>query len=112
MGLSNNGVIRVKCFRYNPAEDRESHFETYEVPFREHLSVLNVLEYISRNLDPSLGYVSYCRHGICGECKVKVNGKNVLACKVPATRSLLIEPVSQERVVRDLIISDDKERGK
>lgn len=101
---SQNNMIEVECFRFDPESDKKPRFQSYKVPFQENMSVLNVLDYIFENLDNTLGYVSFCRHGVCGECKVKVNGRKGLACKMLAQKKMRIEPVSADKVVRDLIV--------
>ena len=104
---SPNNMIKVECFRFNPELDKKPKFCSYQVPFQENMSVLNVLDYIFENLDSSLGYLSFCRHGVCGECKIKVNGKSGLACKMPAQKNMRVEPVSIDKVIRDLIVLSD-----
>jgi len=106
--LSQDNIIEVECFRFDPKSDKKPRFQLYKVPFQENISVLNVLDYIFENLDSTLGYVSFCRHGVCGECKVKVNGRKGLACKMPAQRKMRIEPISIDKVVRDLIVASDR----
>lgn len=53
----------------------DSHFESYEIPVAEGeiLSVLNVLEYIYRELDPTLAFFDHaaCRPG----CLRQVHGE-------------------------------------
>ena len=104
---SPNNMIKVECFRFNPELDKKPRFCSYQVPFQENMSVLNVLDYIFENLDSSLGYLSFCRHGVCGECKIKVNGKRGLACKIPAQKNMRIEPVFTDKIIRDLIVLSD-----
>jgi len=77
--------IKVKVFRFDPTVEKEPHYETYEVPLTEGMSVLDILDYIYENIDSSLAYYDHaaCRHGICGGCAVVVNGKTCLACQTP-----------------------------
>ena len=83
-----------------------SHFESYEIPVAEGeiLSVLNVLEYIYRELDPTLAFFDHaaCRQAACGKCMVKLDGAVKLACKEIAHDGMVLEPYS-DRVVRDLL---------
>lgn len=84
----------------------DSRLQEYAVSFPEGeiVSVLNVLEYIYRELDPTLAFFDHaaCRQAACGKCAVKVNGAVKLACKEPAQETMLLEPFSS-RVVRDLL---------
>lgn len=84
-----------------------SGIDTFEVPaVKGRWTVMDVLDYIALNIDPSLGYYrhSVCNQGICGRCGVKVNGKAALACTSKVQEEeLLLEPRSG-KVVRDLIV--------
>ena len=97
--------IKVKCFRFDPSCEKEPRYQYYYVPIEGEMSVLNVLDYIYEQLDPSLAYRRYvaCKRGVCTECAVRVNGKNELACRKSVDGDLTIEPVSKERVSRDLV---------
>jgi succinate dehydrogenase/fumarate reductase-like Fe-S protein len=95
--------IKVTCFRFDPMVDKSSRMETYVVPIDEMTSVLNVLEYIQKNCEPSLAYYSCCRRGLCAKCNVKVNGVNGLACEMVVEGDMIIEPVHEDRVQRDLV---------
>ncbi len=95
--------IEVTCFRFDPATDEGPHRQNYRVPIEGITSVLNILEYIQKNLDPSLAYYDCCRRGLCGKCPVKVNGVKGLACEMVVDGDITIEPISEEKVQRDLV---------
>ena len=84
----------------------ESYLQEYTVSFPEEeiVSVLNVLETIYREQDPTLAFFDHaaCRQAAGGKCMVKVDGAVKLACKEPAHETMLLEPYSS-RVVRDLL---------
>lgn len=86
--------------------EEESYLQEYVLPLTsdEPVSVMNVLEYIYENLDPTLAYFSHaaCRQAACGKCMVKVDGQVRLACKEHARDGMLLEPYSKT-VVRDLL---------
>ena len=56
-------------------------FTTYAVPRRESQTVLDVVTYIQRHLEPSLGYRFACRVGMCGSCAMTVNGQARWTCR-------------------------------
>jgi len=95
--------IRVTCYRFDPSAEKESRRETYVVPLRGIMSVLNVLEYIQKPHDPSLAYYSCCRRGLCAKCPVKVNGVNGLACEMVVVGDIVVEPVNEKKIQRDLV---------
>ena len=82
-------------------------FRTYEVPREESQTVLDVVTYIQRSLDPSLAYRYACRVGMCGSCAMTVNGVARWTCrthvaKVARGDALEIAPLSNLPVIKDL----------
>jgi succinate dehydrogenase / fumarate reductase, iron-sulfur subunit len=78
---------------------------SFEADERAVLSILDGLEYIYQNLDPTLAFFHHaaCRQAACGKCMLKANGKSVLACKQKlAEGGLLLEPFGKT-VVKDLV---------
>jgi len=94
--------IKVTCYRFDPVTDKQPRQETYVVPIQGIMSVLNVLEYIQRHHDPSLAYYSCCRRGLCAKCPVKVNGVNGLACEMVVDGDIVVEPIHEKKIQRDL----------
>lgn len=97
----------VKIARFDPDTSRAWEQE-YEVDTtKQSMTVMDVLDYIAKNLDPTLAYYrhSICNHGICGRCVLQVNGKTKLACTERADdyESLSLAPVTSFPVVRDLV---------
>lgn len=83
-------------------------FVTYEVPRLESQTVLDVVTYIQRHLDPSLSYRFACRVGMCGSCAMTVNGKARWTCrthvsKVAKDGKLELAPLSNLPVIKDLV---------
>lgn len=95
---------QVRVFRYDPSQDQEPHYEFFEVPLENGMVVLDVLRYIYENLDGSLAFEHGCRYGRCGLCAVKLNGEPRLACQTIAEPQMIIEPLSNFPVVRDLVV--------
>ena len=83
-------------------------FVNYEVPRRDSQTVLDVVTYIQRHLDPGLSYRYACRVGMCGSCAMTVNGEARWTCrthvsKVAADGRLEIAPLANMPVVKDLV---------
>ena len=94
--------MRVHISRFDPNTDAAPHTETYDVRVEGGARVLNVLDAVRDEIDPTLGYRHCCRAGQCGSCAVRVNGESVLACMEEAHDGDLIEPLELPRI-RDLI---------
>lgn len=76
-------------------------------------TILELLDYIKFYKDISLSYRAQCRASICGTCGVKVNGQSVLACKtkvldIAVNGEILIEPLSNMEVIKDLVVNHDE----
>ncbi len=113
-----NGIttqtITFKVFRFNSETDYLPYYNTIEMEVTSEEVVLDILNRIKWEHDGSFSYRRSCRHGICGACAIKVNGKGVLACKERMNdmielfgNELTLEPLSIKRAVKDMII--DKE---
>ncbi len=96
--------INVKILRFKPWEDKKPRFVTYKVHIHGKSSILNVLNYISENIDPTLGFYSSCRIGKCMGCQVVVNGKVRLACTTPVEGDIVLEPLRKFKVIKDLVV--------
>src|SRR4051812_16641990 len=69
--------LRVRIWRGGESGE----FETYEVPRLESQTILDVVTYVQRNLEPTLAYRFACRVGMCGSCAMTVNGKARWTCR-------------------------------
>ena len=93
--------MRLKIKRYHPHFEPPLIVMEYEVEKKE--TLLEALQDIKKK-DRSLTFSFMCRSGICGSCAVRVNGKEVLACAYEPKDGDLVEPLSQMKVVRDLVV--------
>ena len=106
--------LKIKVFRFNKDTDYLPHYDTFEMNVNQDELVLDVMNRIKWEHDGSFSYRRSCRHGICGSCAVKVNGKATLACKDRVFElvdifgtELTIEPQDITRAYKDMVI--DKE---
>jgi succinate dehydrogenase/fumarate reductase iron-sulfur protein len=100
--MEKNKIVKVKCFRFDPKEEQEPHYDNFEVPMNGPLNVQDCLVYIRKNLDPTLAFFINCRLGFCRRCLVRVNGKSCLACITEVQDDFLVEPLLKDKVIRDL----------
>jgi fumarate reductase iron-sulfur subunit len=82
-------------------------YQTYNVPQRESQTVLDVVTFVQRHIDPTLSYRFACRVGVCGSCAMTVNGKPRWTCrthvaKVARGGRLEIGPLENLPVIKDL----------
>ena len=99
--------VTVKIFRYNPEKDTRGHYETYKVDAHENDRILDVLELIKGHTDGSLSFRRSCAHGVCGSDAMRINGRNMLACKTlvrDVGANITVEPILGLKVAKDLIV--------
>ena len=86
----------------------DGRFQRFEVPRQESQTVLDVVTYIQRHLEPALAYRFACRVGMCGSCAMTVNGVARWTCRTHVARvarddRLRIGPLANLPVIRDLV---------
>ncbi len=103
--------MTFKVFRFNSETDFLPYYKNYVLDVRPEDMVLDVLDRIKWDKDGTFSYRRSCRHGICGSCAVKVNGKATLACKDRVSdlveifgEDLVIEPQDKGRAIKDMVI--------
>ena len=64
-------------------------------------------------MDPQLGSRQSCHATFCGTSRVRVNGRDALACKglVKDREPPLIEPTALHPVMRDLVVDFDRKNS-
>jgi succinate dehydrogenase iron-sulfur subunit len=87
----------------------EGAFREFEVPRHPSQTVLDVVTYIQRSLDPTLAYRYACRVGMCGSCAMSVNGVPRWTCrthidKVARNDRVEVAPLKNLPVIRDLVV--------
>jgi fumarate reductase iron-sulfur subunit len=85
----------------------EGRYQSYRVPLRESQTVLDVVTFVQRHLDPTLSYRFACRVGVCGSCAMTVNGRPRWTCRthvasVATGGRLEIGPLANLPVIKDL----------
>lgn len=100
--LREGDTVTAHVRRFTPGE--EPRFETFRVPYQKWMRILDVLIYISEELESDLSYRWYCGSKMCGTCAMRVNGRETLACWAAAEREMTIEPLRNLPVVRDLTV--------
>ena len=97
--------LKVRVWRGSAAAGA---FHAFEVPRQASQTVLDVVTYIQRELEPTLAYRFACRVGMCGSCAMSVNGVPRWTCrthidKVVEKNHLTVGPLENLPVIRDLV---------
>lgn len=103
----------MKChftiFRFNPDVDPKPYYQEYEVDAEPTDKILDCLNKIRWEQDPTLGYRASCAHGICGSDAMVINGHVGLACQklirdFRSGNNFVLEPLPLFEVQKDLIV--------
>ena len=98
-------MIKVTVVRTNPETGMRPVKVTYDVLSQDKMRVMDALNYIRENHDSSLAFRFSCRYyAKCGTCAAMVNGKPVLTCYEEARDGMLVEPLANFPVIRDLVV--------
>ncbi|MFZ6034688.1 MAG: succinate dehydrogenase/fumarate reductase iron-sulfur subunit [Patescibacteria group bacterium] len=100
--------IEFRIYRYNSSKKGKEKYQVYKIPYSKGMTVLDVVSYVYKNIDPTLAYRYECRQGICGTCGVTLNGRPVLSCSTqinPKAKKQSIEPLANFPVEKDLIVN-------
>jgi len=99
--------VTLKVFRYNPEVDKTFRYETYTLEAEETDRILDLLEKVKGYNDGTLSFRRSCAHGVCGSDAMRINGRNMLACKAlvrDVGDTITVEPLLGLKVAKDLIV--------
>lgn len=104
-------TVRLEVARTTPDGADTGRRDVFEVPYDERTSVLDALQWVKDNADPTLTFRWSCKMAVCGSCGVMVNGRPVLGCETFVrgfrTSGLVVEPLARAEVLRDLVVDTD-----
>lgn len=100
---------KFAIYRWDPeAPGQKPYLKEYEIDLNNSgMMVLDALNKIKSEIDPTLTYRRSCREGICGSCAMNINGTNTLACLCKIDENLSkttkIYPLPHMFVIKDLV---------
>jgi len=103
---SNLLTLRIK--RFHKERNPQQWIDTFQVGIQEGMNLLEALLRIQDEQDGTLSFRYSCRGAVCGSCAMRVNGKDVLACRTHVEdlsgKIARIEPLPLFPPIRDLIV--------
>ncbi len=104
----NNDMVKITVTRYDPVKDTE-YIQTYQVPRGSRVRVLDFLNYIFDEIDPSLAYRRHlCKARMCNGCLMMVNDKPRLVCwevVSPEQNEITLSPLKERKILKDLVVN-------
>lgn len=104
----NSNLLTLRIQRFHKGRTPSRWIETLQIEIRRGMNLLEALLRIQDEQDETLSFRYSCRGAVCGSCAMRVNGKDVLACRTHVEDLLdkpaLIEPLPLFPVIRDLIV--------
>jgi len=100
--------LTFKILRYKPGFIDPARFYSYSVSVRDDMSVMDALEKIRLEQEPTLVYRHSCHHASCGTCACLINGTERLACATKVSdlkgEAVTLEPLRGFERIADLAI--------
>jgi len=93
--------------RFDPEKDESPRTQEYEIPVQGDWKVLDAINYIKDEVDPSVCHRWSCRMAVCGSCGMMVDGEPKLTCKTSLAEygdTVVVEPLANFPIVRDLVV--------
>ena len=104
----NHDIRVINVYRWSGDENTPPQIDRFEIDVKKAgTMVLDILNQIKAELDPSLTFRKSCREGVCGSCAMNIDGVNTLACQknIEECSDLInIYPLPHMKVIKDLVV--------
>jgi len=102
-------LMTFSVHRFDPARDTAPRRQIYQVEVRPSDRILDCLNKIRWDQDPTLAYRMSCAHGVCGSDGMRINGVCSVACQrlvrdYADCDVVAIDPLPGFPVVKDLVV--------
>src|SRR5437764_11559964 len=105
----------LKIRRYDPESGSPAYWQDFGVDLPEERSVRDGILQAKDEQDGSIAIRCSCQAAICGSCGVRINGKSRLACNTKLRAAaeeapngaIVVEPMGNMPVVKDLVVDMD-----
>ena len=104
----NHDIRVINVYRWSGDENTPPQIDRFEIDVKKAgTMVLDILNQIKAELDPSLTFRKSCREGVCGSCAMNIDGVNTLACQKnieECSDMINIYPLPHMKVIKDLVV--------
>jgi succinate dehydrogenase / fumarate reductase, iron-sulfur subunit len=111
--MAENYALKIR--RFDPESGEPAYWQEFNVELEPERSVLDGILQVRGDQDGSLAIRCSCQAAICGSCAVRVNGQAKLACNTKLSEAaakakdgaIVVEPMGNMPVLKDLIVNMD-----
>ena len=100
--------LTLQILRYKPGHIDPPRYQEFSLEAEPEMTVLDSLEAIRLQQDPTLMYRHSCHHSSCGTCACKINGRERLACITRINEleesTIVLAPLDGFEVSGDLVV--------
>lgn len=100
-------VKTIRLYRWDPDAGENPRLDSYQVDLDDcGPMLLDAINKIKNEIDPTVTYRRSCREGICGSCAMNIDGKNGLACTTSLADlddEISVYPLPHLPVIKDLV---------
>jgi len=102
--------LTLRIQRFNPEKDKKPYYQDFTIEETDpRMSLLDMLNEVKWKMDGTLTYRRSCKHGMCGSCGMRINGKNGLACStllkdLNTKKPVVLDPLPGMPIIKDLVV--------
>lgn len=100
--------VKLSIYRFDPDSNEKPGYDTFEIDAEAGETVLTALIKVYETFDSSLSFRFACGKVKCGECAMMVNKSPYLACNKKIEPEMIIEPLPNLPIIKDLVIDRNK----
>ena len=104
----NHDIRVINVYRWSGDENTPPQIDRFEIDVKKAgTMVLDILNQIKAEVDPSLTFRKSCREGVCGSCAMNIDGVNTLAYQKnieECSDVINIYPLPHMKVLKDLVV--------
>ena len=98
----------IKVRRSDPSTNGKGYDQAYTLDIEEEATILDALMRVREEQDSTLAFRGTCRTGFCGDCTMRIGGKNRIACVTTVGKSVrdgevTVEPIRIINVAKDMM---------
>src|SRR4030042_2979132 len=100
--------VKLSIYRFDPDSNKQPKYDAFEIDSDSGETVVSALKKVNEDYDSSLSFRFACGKVKCGECSIMVNKTPCLACNRKIEPEMIIDPLPNLPIIKDLVIDRNK----